>query len=92
MLKRHTVVSELNSTALTSQRVHTLQRCKNAQSGVVYRTTTVLSILLGNGIVGFSKSHLVPEKYADAKRVTSIIYSQTQNKIHKMRNISANKR
>ena len=80
MLKRHTVVSELNSTALTSQRVHTLQRCKNAQSGVVYRTTTVLSILLGNSIVGFSKSHLVPEKlrflkYADAKRVTSIIYS-----------------
>ena len=48
-----------------------------------------------SGILGFSIPHLVPEifrflKYANVAYY--VIYSQGLNKIHKMRNISANNR
>ena len=47
-----------------------------------------------NGTLGFLIPHLVPEifrflKYASEKRMTSF-YTRRLNKIHKMRNISAN--
>ena len=48
-----------------------------------------------NGILGFSIPHLIPEifrflKYANLWEAYDVIYSQRLNKIHKMRDISAN--
>ena len=48
-----------------------------------------------NGILGFSILHLLPEifrflKYANEKRITS--FTHRLNKIHKIKNISANNR